>query len=725
MSLKLKLTVIITAMIMVVVVALSVCSMVRTAQLQKISAYENADEMAKSNSVEIQRRVENILNYASMLSQVFSDYETIDESVRRVTFNELSSSIIEQNKDMMGIFTAWNPNTIDSYDAEQGQYQIFYTRRRTGNVELVPAGYDGWETYLAEMTGKPVLAEPVWRDIINLGNVPILSAQYPIINSSGTVVGVVGINYVSSIQQIADDLAKEIYDGAGVTGVYTNNGTILAHYDKERVGTNMRTNPMEIKVLGNDADHVINAISEGQWVALDKFSNFLQKDVHFIYYPIRFSGIDTFWSLMVVIPMENINQPIIEMLYFTIVFSLVILVIAAILTFFVSRNIVKPIIGVTNTLKDISEGEGDLTRTIAVHSKDEVGRLAQYFNQTLEKIKNLIITIKKESVTLSGVGNDLASNMHETASAMNQITSNIESIKGRVINQSASVSQTHSTMEQLMGNIKKLDGQVDDQSANISLASSAIEEMVANIKAVNDTLIKNSANVSTLIDSSEIGRSGLQEVAEGMHEISKDSEGLMAINSVIKDIASQTNLLSMNAAIEAAHAGDAGKGFGVVANEIRKLAESSSTQSKTIETVLKKIKESIDKISLATANVLDKFEDIDSNVKIVAEQEETIRNAMQEQQTGSQQLLLGAGNLNEITHQVTTGSNQMLVGAKEVINESDNLEKATQEITSGMNEMASGAQQINIAVNQINEISFKNREGIESLLREVSRFKVA
>jgi methyl-accepting chemotaxis protein len=192
----------------------------------------------------------------------------------------------------------------------------------------------------------------------------------------------------------------------------------------------------------------------------------------------------------------------------------------------------------------------------------------------------------------------------------------------------------------------------------------------------------------------------------------------------MENIASQTNLLSMNAAIEAAHAGEAGKGFAVVADEIRKLAESSGEQSKTIGNVLKKIAGSINTITKSTENVLNRFEAIDTGVKTVSEQEEIIRQAMEEQGEGSKQLLQGTGNLNEITKKVKSGSEEMLEGSKEVIKESQNLEKATQEITGGMNEMASGADQINIAVHQVNEISTKNREGIETLLREVSRFKI-
>jgi methyl-accepting chemotaxis protein len=248
--------------------------------------------------------------------------------------------------------------------------------------------------------------------------------------------------------------------------------------------------------------------------------------------------------------------------------------------------------------------------------------------------------------------------------------------------------------------------------------------MLANIKSVTQTLVKNADNVKALLEASEVGRTGLQGVSTDIQEIARESEGLLEINSVMQTIASQTNLLSMNAAIEAAHAGEAGKGFAVVADEIRKLAENSGQQSKTISTVLKKIKESIDKISRSTGNVLTRFEAIEKEVKTVAGQEENIRNAMEEQGQGSKQILEAIGHLNEITGQVRSSSEEMLEGSKEVIRESQNLEKATQEITNGMNEMAAGAEHINIAVHAVNDLSGKNRENSDLLMKEVSRFKV-
>ncbi|MDR1930116.1 MAG: methyl-accepting chemotaxis protein, partial [Treponema sp.] len=255
------------------------------------------------------------------------------------------------------------------------------------------------------------------------------------------------------------------------------------------------------------------------------------------------------WKLGVCITTEvffkSLNN-LMVILVVVIVSGLVVSIAAAVV---IGRRIAAPIQTVAATLKDISEGDGDLTKTLNIRSKDEIGDLALYFNATLEKIKNLVSTIKSQSAALFDIGNELASNMTETAAAVNEITANIQSIKGRVINQSAGVNETNATMEQITVSIDKLTGHVENQSTSVAQSSSAIEEMLASIQSVIQTLVKNADNVKELMGASEVGRTGLQEVAADIQEIARESEGLLEINSVMQNIASQTNLLSMNAAI--------------------------------------------------------------------------------------------------------------------------------------------------------------------------------
>jgi methyl-accepting chemotaxis protein len=395
----------------------------------------------------------------------------------------------------------------------------------------------------------------------------------------------------------------------------------------------------------------------------------------------------------------------------------------ALILFFL-RQIFLPIGRISVMLKEISMGEGDLRGRIRTDKNDEIGELAGYFNLTLDKIRNLIVTIKEEAANLHKIGGDLASHMQQTTMAVHHITANIETVNEKVTGQSASVSETGATMEQVTANIGKLGKNVKAQTESVARSSAAIEEMLANIDSVTQTLGRNAESVQELIRVSDDGRASLQKVTQDIQEIARESEGLLEINSVMENIASQTNLLSMNAAIEAAHAGEAGKGFAVVAGEIRKLAESASQQSKTISDVLMKIKTSIDIITASTNTALEKFQAVDERVRAVSEQETNIHNAMEEQGQGSRQILEAVGRLNELTQMVERGSEEMLAGSKEVITESRNLEKATTEISNGMNEMAGDAGQINSAVSHVEEISKTNKDSIDSLFTEVLKFRV-
>ena len=731
MKIGTKLAVIITAVNLVCIGGLTVTSVLISSDQIKTIANEDASAVTEVTANKVRAYLEISLDEIRAMSILISNIENaVPAEGRRDMINFTLRSLLAANPGYTGTWAAFEPNALDGLDAvyvntagtdASGRYISYFTQAN-GKISLdALVGYndpgaDGAYYNTSFKSGKEAIVEPYFYEI---GGKEILMTSVTVpITRNGRVIGVTGVDLVlTEIQEMVNSIKPF---GDGYSAVYSNSGMVISHPDTSRLGKNVRQTGAGL--FGNLIDSYTQSIQKGLVFNQSLYSNEHKKNMMVVSFPFNVGKSELPWTAASVIPESTVMAAVYRMTRILIIIGVAVLALITVIILIVAHSITVPLKSMEKVFGLI--GEGDLTHTLEIRSKDEIGVISRSLNIMLEKIRNLIKTIKNESTELSGIGTDLASNMTETAAAINEITANIESIKTRAINQSASVTETNATMEQITINIKKLNDQVETQTLSVSQSSSAIEEMLANIQSVTQTLVKNLENVNDLTSASEVGRSGLQDVAADIKEIARESEGLLEINAVMENIASQTNLLSMNAAIEAAHAGEAGKGFAVVADEIRKLAVNSSEQSKTISAVLKKMKSSIDKITHSTENVLAKFEAIDRNIKTVADQEENIRNAMEEQDHGSKQILEAIGNLNDITRQVKSGSVEMHDGSKEVINEGKNLEMITQEITGGINEMAAGANQINIAVNRVNDLTVKNHEKTDILLGEVTKFKV-
>jgi len=670
------------------------------------------------------------------LADAMGGFEEILQERRRDILEAMMLAALEGNPVFFGLNMVFLPDAID-YDAdnigregatESGQFATgFWKELDGGGIEHRALADGARNDMMAHLTGpfarNDRAEDPEPRFVPWRGEIYLVRISVPIYNQGvGQPIGILSALLELNLIQDAFEYFLEMHPEITALGLYSSNGHTIGNSNPQAITRNISERS---ELFGDLLPQMVQATAAGENFQASFFSPESRRDMEIAFRSFEL-GTDTgmTWSVTLAIAEETFMGPIFAMVRNALLF--VALLVAAIIfacTIYFAKA-TKPLVWLERELRVLAEGDFTDVELLKYSGKDEISNLISSFDTTQKNVKVLINKVKNEADGLSGVGENLSSNMTETAAAMNEIAANIQGVKTRVVNQSASVTQAGSTMKQLVNNIDKLDGYIGDQSNYVSTASSAVEEMAANIRSVTDTLVKNSSNVKRLAEASEIGRSGINEVAADIQEIARESAGLMEINAVMENIASQTNLLSMNAAIEAAHAGDAGKGFAVVADEIRKLAESSSEQSKIIGAVLKKIKESIEKISKSNENVLSKFEDIEAGIRIVYDQEENIRHAMEEQDVGSQQVVKGIIEITEITHKVKNGSKEMLEGANEVIRESGNLENITREISDSMSEMVLGADQINSAVNNVNDLSGRNKSAISTLVKEVSLFRV-
>ncbi len=387
--------------------------------------------------------------------------------------------------------------------------------------------------------------------------------------------------------------------------------------------------------------------------------------------------------------------------------SILAVLINLIITFIVSSILTRPISNFTYIIKDLSEGEGDLTSVVKAESNDEIGEIAHYLNNFILKLRNIILDIKNSANETLEIKDELSSGTLQTSAALHQISKNIITMEERIHGLGFNVDSSHNSVENIAGNINELNNLIDNQSSLIEESTAAITQMTTSISSVANITEQKRLTSQKLIITAGEGRDIILKTNKAVSSIKEELHSVRDMANLITDIASRTDLLSMNAAIEAAHAGEAGKGFAVVADEIRKLAESSSINSSNIQEILMKTEKAMEETEVLSRESGIKFNHIDNEITLMVDAFNTIDTRTHELHAGGSELLEAIKHLQNSS--LTVKENSVIINsdASNVQDQMLSTRKTTEEVINSIQEINIGASEISNSMSQVTDNTHK------------------
>lgn len=406
--------------------------------------------------------------------------------------------------------------------------------------------------------------------------------------------------------------------------------------------------------------------------------------------------------------------------------SIILLLVIALIIIFTMRNLFQPIMEIRSTLRDIASGEADLTSRLNTNIRTpfkSIHEIVNGFNAFMDKLNSIISGLKLSGQRLTEVQDNMKQSVQQTSDSMTNIRLSIDNVQNQISSQATGFTEAASVVQEVTSNITTLNKMIDSQSQSIQKSSSAIGTQIQRIGNISKSMKDLTESFNQLDSATQNGMEKQKHVNERIAQIDEQSQMLQTANKAIASIARQTNLLAMNAAIEAAHAGKAGMGFAVVADEIRSLSVTSSAQSKTIGTQLHNIQESIKEIVTASQASSDAFLGVSQRIQSTDEIVHTMQTSLAEQQEDSKEVISSLSLMDSNTKEVRNASVQMAEGSAQVLEEMNHLRNSVEAVRTSMSEMSDNAQSIVKSGAALDESVARMNESVNKIGSEINSFK--
>ncbi len=375
-------------------------------------------------------------------------------------------------------------------------------------------------------------------------------------------------------------------------------------------------------------------------------------------------------------------------------------------------------------IQDLGD-KGDLSSRIYISMNDDFGELTSKLNGFLDQLSSLISSLRDETKIVADTASKLSSSTEESKMALTLMKSSVGRIVKEGEGQNRRIAEAHEGIQGIAGNAKNVESQVLVQSAAIEESSAAVNQMAANIASVAEMASKAAALSSRLRESSVGGEASISSSVDAIAAIQEASGEVWEILQEIQSISSQTNLLSMNAAIEAAHAGDAGRGFAVVASEVGVLAESSAQSANDIQERITKMVAKIDSGVAAITEAGKAFNEISSGIAQSSALIDTISNAMDEQRIGASETLAAANSVVDAIGAIRNLSSQQREYAEGMAEAMDGLLESAKAIGAALRENSGNAESIDGAVRNVDAGVSETNAAIGRMKKQIEGFKLA